>query len=56
MRSASSGTPTRPDGKVIKSAWRQNYVQDLESTRSMQPGMEVDFAGHMLATWGEHPL
>ncbi len=39
--------------EVIKVLGEQAYVQVFESTRGLQPGMEVEFAGHMLeATLG----
>ena len=34
--------------EVIKVLGDKAYVQVFESTRGLQPGMEVDFAGHML--------
>ncbi len=46
-----SGTPLMAE--VIKVLGDRAYVQVFESTRGLQPGMEVNFAGHMLeATLG----
>ncbi|MCB0551320.1 MAG: V-type ATP synthase subunit A [Phaeodactylibacter sp.] len=46
-----SDTPLMAE--VIKVLGDKAYVQVFESTRGLQPGMEVDFAGHMLeATLG----
>lgn len=46
-----AGTPLMAE--VIKVLGNKAYVQVFESTRGLQPGMAVDFAGHMLeATLG----